>query len=190
MRHVTYVCMYYVTRHALVVRESHNTLRTRSFAHHVQTLECIPQACKCLHAKTPMPNYLREFIPAASAGCCACIFTNPLELVKTRMQLQGELKARGSYSIVYRNAFHASYTIAKHEGLLALQKGLFPALLYQVIMNGTRLSSYQIITNYGFTSGSDGRPVFLKCLLAGGFSGGLSAFLATPTMLVSIFYTF
>jgi len=28
------------------------------------------------------------------AACCACIFSNPLEVVKTRMQLQGELQVR------------------------------------------------------------------------------------------------
>ena len=136
-------------------------------------------------APRTMSSQLSEFIPAAVAGCCACLFTNPLEVVKTRMQLQGELQIRGSYTRHYRNAFHASYTIARHEGLLALQKGLCPALLYQVIMNGTRLSSYQMFTNMGLTSRDDGKPVFVRCVIAGGVSGGLSAFLATPTMLVS-----
>lgn len=135
-----------------------------------------------------MSSQLSEFIPAALAGCCACLFTNPLELVKTRMQLQGELRTRGSYAIHYRNALHASHTIVRHEGILALQKGLIPALLYQVIMNGTRLSSYQIMTNLGLTSGKDGRPVLLKCVFAGGLSGGFSAFLSSPTMLVSIIF--
>ena len=35
---------------------------------------------------------------AAAAAASACLFTNPLEVVKTRMQLQGELKARGEYA--------------------------------------------------------------------------------------------
>lgn len=37
-------------------------------------------------------------IAAVGAGC----FTNPLEVVKIRMQLQGELQSRGKYTIHYR----------------------------------------------------------------------------------------
>lgn len=131
-----------------------------------------------------MPSNFLEFVLGATAASGACFFTNPLEVVKIRMQLQGELQARGSYSVHYRNVFHASYTIAKHEGLTALQKGLCPALVYQVIMNGTRLGSYQVFTNVGLTSGSDGNPVFLKCLLAGAFSGALGALFGSPAYMV------
>lgn len=41
--------------------------------------------------------------------------------------------------MVYRNVLHAAWTIARTEGVLALQKGLGPALVYQFIMNGVRL---------------------------------------------------
>lgn len=131
-----------------------------------------------------MPSNLTEFVLGGLAGSGACLFTNPLEVVKTRMQLQGELKARGSYAIHYRNAFHASYTIARHEGILALQKGLVPGICYQVIMNGARLGSYQIFTNTGLTLGEDGQPVFLKCVIAGAISGALGAFLGSPVYMV------
>ena len=47
-------------------------------------------------------SYFVEFFLAGLAGCGACLFTNPLEVVKIRMQLQGELKARGQTTIVYR----------------------------------------------------------------------------------------
>ncbi|EDO39447.1 predicted protein [Nematostella vectensis] len=131
-----------------------------------------------------MTSQLKEFVLGATAASGACFFTNPLEVVKTRMQLQGELKSRGTYSVYYRNVFHASYTIAKYEGILAMQKGLFPALIYQVIMNGTRLGSYQIITNFGLTKDADGKPVFYKCLIAGAMSGGLGATLGSPFYLL------
>ncbi|CAI9582944.1 unnamed protein product, partial [Staurois parvus] len=36
-----------------------------------------------------------DFVLGASACCMACVFTNPLEVVKTRLQLQGELRSRG-----------------------------------------------------------------------------------------------
>lgn len=134
-----------------------------------------------------MPSHLTEFVLGGLAGSGACLFTNPLEVVKTRMQLQGELRARGSYTVYYRNVFNASYTIARHEGILALQKGLMPGILYQLIMNGARLGSYQIFTNAGLTLGKDGQPMFLKCLVAGAISGALGAFLGSPAYMVGIY---
>lgn len=52
---------------------------------------------------------------------------------------KGELKGKGTYQLHYRNVFHAAWTIARTDGVLALQKGLGPALVYQFVMNGVRL---------------------------------------------------
>lgn len=79
-----------------------------------------------------------EYLLGGLGAVCAGIFTNPLEVIKTRIQLQGEMKARGQYTIHYRNVFHAFYAVAKAEGLVSLQKGLVPALWYQFLMNGCR----------------------------------------------------
>ena len=54
-----------------------------------------------------------EFVLGATAACGAVLISNPLDVIKTRMQLQGELKARGQYNIAYRNIFHAAYMIVK-----------------------------------------------------------------------------
>lgn len=40
-----------------------------------------------------------EFLLGGLATCGASFFTNPLEVVKTRMQLQGELRAHGEYAV-------------------------------------------------------------------------------------------
>ena len=82
-----------------------------------------------------------EFAIGGLAAVCAGFITNPLEVVKTRMQLQGELRAKGKYVVHYRNLFHSSYQIAKHDGIVALQSGLVPALWVQLIMNGCRLGT-------------------------------------------------
>lgn len=55
------------------------------------------------------------------------------------LHTQGELAKKGTYPVVYRNVLHAAWTIARTEGVLALQKGLGPALVYQFTMNGVRL---------------------------------------------------
>lgn len=80
-----------------------------------------------------------EFVLGGTAAMGACLFTNPLEVLKTRLQLQGELKAKGHHAVHYKNVFHAGYVVARNDGLLALQKGLVPALWVQLVMNGARL---------------------------------------------------
>ena len=70
-----------------------------------------------------------------------------LQVVKTRMQLQGELQASGTYSRPYRNMLHAFVVIARNEGVRGLQKGLSTALGYQAVMNGTRLCLYDVTRN-------------------------------------------
>ncbi|XP_067879762.1 solute carrier family 25 member 35 isoform X2 [Heterodontus francisci] len=124
-----------------------------------------------------------DFMLAGAAACGACLFTNPLEVVKTRMQLQGELKRWGSYRLHYRNVFHATYTIWKVDGLLALQKGLLPALLYQFCMNGIRLGSYALMETSGYTL-SDGKISGAKSTVAGALAGVTGALLASPIYLV------
>lgn len=125
-------------------------------------------------------HILRECVTGGIAASGACLFSNPLEVVKTRMQLQGELQVRGTYAVHYRNVFHAFYMIAKVDGVTGLQKGLVPGLIYQFFMNGIRLGSYQMMTNMKLTNNKDGDISFVKCLLGGAVSGAVGAFSASP----------
>lgn len=125
-----------------------------------------------------------EFVLGGLAAVGAGFFSNPLEVVKTRIQLQGELRARGQYVVLYRNFAHAFVAIAKVDGPLALQKGLVPALWYQITMNGIRLGAYQTITNAGFTRNAHGDVSLWRCALAGAVSGCIGAFVGNPMYLV------
>lgn len=60
------------------------------------------------------------------------------KVVKTRIQLQGELAARGTYVEPYKGIINAFVTVAKNDGLPGLQKGLTPALYFQFIINSFR----------------------------------------------------
>lgn len=125
-----------------------------------------------------------EFALGGAAAVCAGFFTNPLEVMKTRMQLQGELQARGQHSVHYKNVFHAGYVIAKHEGVLALQKGLVSGLSFQLFLNGSRFGLYQIITEKGLMNDDQGKLIFYRSLLFGGICGSFGAYLASPFYLV------
>lgn len=118
------------------------------------------------------------------AACGACLFTNPLEVVKTRMQLQGELQAPGTYQRHYRNVFHAFITIGKVDGLAALQKGLAPALLYQFLMNGIRLGTYGLAEAGGYLHTAEGNLSPARSAAAGAMAGVMGAYLGSPIYMV------
>ena len=126
-----------------------------------------------------------DFLLGGLGGCGAGFCTNPLEVVKTRMQLQGELKARGKYTVHYKNSFHAFYIIGKYDGILALQKGLVPALWYQFFMNGCRLGAYQSFINFGWTKDSQGNHSLPRSIIAGAVAGSIGAVVGSPFYMVS-----
>ncbi|KAK7866891.1 hypothetical protein R5R35_001634 [Gryllus longicercus] len=125
-----------------------------------------------------------EFLIGGAAAIGAGIFTNPLEVVKTRFQLQGELQARGLYAVHYKNFFHAFYAVAKADGILALQKGLVPALWYQLFLNGVRLGTYQFAEKRNWTFNKDGSTSAVKCVIVGAVAGCAGAFSGSPFYLV------
>ncbi|XP_045931773.1 solute carrier family 25 member 34 [Micropterus dolomieu] len=119
-----------------------------------------------------------DFALGALACCAACVFTNPLEVVKTRLQLQGELRARGSYQRHYHGVLQALWVVGRTDGLRGLQKGLSAGLIYQGVMNGVRLGSYSYCDALGITKFHGGS------LLSGAGAGALGAFIASPAYLV------
>ncbi|RKP37126.1 mitochondrial carrier domain-containing protein [Dimargaris cristalligena] len=70
---------------------------------------------------------------AATAGIVTATATNPIWLVKTRMQLQSQVGSAAAASAngvpVYRNSLHCLYRVAKDEGLRGLYKGLTASYL-------------------------------------------------------------
>jgi solute carrier family 25, member 34/35 len=79
----------------------------------------------------------KDFSLGGLATSGACVFSNPFEVVKIRLQLQGELQHGGEK--YYKGTVNAFYKIIKNEGIFSIQKGLVPALYYQFFMNGFRL---------------------------------------------------
>ncbi|XP_066493608.1 solute carrier family 25 member 34 [Tiliqua scincoides] len=119
-----------------------------------------------------------DFVLGATACCMACVFTNPLEVVKTRLQLQGELCSQGTYPRHYRGVLQAMLAVSKADGLRGLQKGLTAGLLYQGLMNGVRFCFYSHAEDVGLTKKPGGT------IVAGAVAGALGAFVGSPAYLV------
>jgi solute carrier family 25 protein 34/35 len=59
--------------------------------------------------------------------CIQVTVSNPAEVAKTRLQLQGEL-AKGGGVRVYNNSLDVFKKTLKNEGIRGLQRGLSPAV--------------------------------------------------------------
>ncbi|XP_052191388.1 folate transporter 1, chloroplastic isoform X4 [Diospyros lotus] len=75
---------------------------------------------------------------AAEGGALVCLCTNPIWLVKTRLQLQTPLHQTRPYSGLY----DAVRTILKEEGWAALYKGLLPGL-FLVTHGAIQFTAYE-----------------------------------------------
>lgn len=75
---------------------------------------------------------------AAEAGALVCFCTNPIWLVKTRLQLQNPLHQTRRYSGLY----DALKTIMREEGWRALYKGIVPSL-FLVSHGAVQFTAYE-----------------------------------------------
>ncbi|XP_068629680.1 solute carrier family 25 member 35-like isoform X1 [Battus philenor] len=114
----------------------------------------------------------------------ATLFTNPIEVVKTRLQLQGELAARGKHDVFYKNVPHGLFVIARSEGLRALQNGLPAMLGFQFCLNTFRLGVYRISERRRLIIGPDGRLSAWRAAIAAGIGGAFGSIAGTPFFLV------
>ncbi|KAH7886061.1 mitochondrial carrier domain-containing protein [Phlebopus sp. FC_14] len=111
--------------------------------------------------------------------------SNPAEVAKTRMQLQGELAKDGGQKI-YKNALDVFAKTWRNEGIRGLQRGLSPAYAYQILLNGSRLGFYEPFRRS--INRAISRPLTdqipLTSLLAGAASGAVGASLGNPLFLI------
>jgi solute carrier family 25 protein 34/35 len=121
-----------------------------------------------------------EFVLGALASCGAVTVSNPMEVIKTRFQLQGELQKRGIYVVQYRNLSHAFLTIARNEGIRGLQKGLLLAYPYTITMNGTRLGLYEKTKSFFSYYTGFNRNGWFVGLSSGATTGILGSIVANP----------
>lgn len=126
------------------------------------------------------------FIAGGVAACGAVTVTNPIELIKTRMQLQGELAAKDQTKKVYTGLFQGLGTILKHEGVRGTQRGLLAAYVYQLGLNGCRLGFYEPFrhTLNGFFGYTEKDQQFSLNIIAGAGSGIMGAIMGSPFYLV------
>ncbi|ESK92703.1 mitochondrial inner membrane protein [Moniliophthora roreri MCA 2997] len=120
-----------------------------------------------------------ELFAGGAAGGCQVIFTNPLEIVKIRLQVQGEAaKAEGA---VPRGAIH----IVRQLGVLGLYKGASACLLRDIPFSAIYFPAYGHLKSDLFKEGYNGKQLsFVETLAAAGIAGMPAAYLTTPADVV------
>jgi len=104
-------------------------------------------------------------------------------VAKTRLQLDAELR-RGNK--VYSGPMDVFYRTWKLEGIRGVQRGLGPAYVYQMLLNGSRLGFYEPLRrglNRAFGVAPDQVPAG-TAVAAGAISGVIGSMLGNPFFLV------
>jgi len=120
-----------------------------------------------------------ELVAGGTAGGCQVVFTNTLEIVKIRLQVQGEAaKAEGA---VPRGALH----IIRQLGLLGLYRGASACLLRDIPFSAIYFPTYSHLKKDVFHEGYHGKRLsFLETLTSAGIAGMPAAYLTTPADVV------
>merc|ERR550532_1837458 len=125
----------------------------------------------------------KKYLMCVAAASVAEATTYPLDLCKTRLQIQGELSCDRGSGKAYRGMLRTMFGIVREEGLFQLWRGILPALYRHAIYTGFRMSAYEEIRNSLTKDDKNGFPVWKK-VVAGMMAGGIGQLMASPTDLV------
>eukprot|EP01111_Echinosteliopsis_oligospora_P004468 TRINITY_DN1724_c0_g1_i1.p1 TRINITY_DN1724_c0_g1~~TRINITY_DN1724_c0_g1_i1.p1 ORF type:complete len:310 (-),score=97.00 TRINITY_DN1724_c0_g1_i1:24-953(-) len=118
-----------------------------------------------------------QYLLGGLAGMSATCVVQPIDLIKTRMQLSGH------GGVKYTNSFEAFKAIARQEGITGMYRGLSAGLLRQATYSTTRLGSYNTYSELLAGKDENGKPKplsFVLKLVAGSAAGATGAVVGTP----------
>ena len=108
-------------------------------------------------------RYGIKFCLSAVAASVAETATFPLDITKTRMQIQGEV-ASGSHKGPRLGMIGTAAGIVQQEGLFSLWRGLPPAVMRHVFYSGSRMGIYEQLRNNVFKRNADVRTIADACM--------------------------
>jgi len=131
-------------------------------------------------------NKVQKYILTVNAAIVSEILTFPLDITKTRLQLQNELNINQvlKTQIQYRGTVRTALGILREEGISGIYAGLPPALLRHVVYSGIRIGLYEQIKD--IVKGDSDHFSLWKKIVAGAASGAIGQLIASPTDLVKV----
>lgn len=116
-----------------------------------------------------------ELFAGGGAGACQVVFTNPLEIVKIRLQMQGEVS-----KTVEGAPKRSAIWIVRNLGLFGLYKGAVACLLRDVPFSAIYFPAYAHLKKDYFKEGPNKKLSIWELLVAGAIAGMPAAYFTTP----------
>uniref|UniRef100_A0A096LWZ2 Mitochondrial basic amino acids transporter n=1 Tax=Poecilia formosa TaxID=48698 RepID=A0A096LWZ2_POEFO len=120
-----------------------------------------------------------QFITGAAAGTMQCIICCPMELAKTRMQMQGTGQKKSSSKKLYKNSLDCLLHIYRQEGLRGINRGMVTTLVREAPGFGMYFWTYAVLTQSLGCEPNDSY-VIPKLLFSGGMAGITSWIVTYP----------
>ncbi|CAB3224024.1 unnamed protein product [Arctia plantaginis] len=130
-------------------------------------------------------SVLSRYFVAVLSACVAETVTYPLDLAKTRLQLQNEVAAvKSGLHMEYRGLISTAINISTKEGVLKLWSGLLPMFHRHMLYSGCRLVFYEQIRN--LLLDENGRLSLGFSIICGATCGAMAQIIASPADLVKV----
>ena len=125
-----------------------------------------------------------KYVLSVSAACVAEVVTYPLDLVKTRLQMQGEgVRALGEGR--YRGTVRTLLGVVREEGVTRLWQGVTPGMARHVVYSGLRMNLYDLLRRER-RSRVETEMGLLDRAVMGMVAGGLAQAVASPADLIKV----
>jgi len=123
----------------------------------------------------------KKFCLTGAASMCSEAATFPIDITKTRMQLQGEAGFTGT-----KHGFVGMMTsIVQNEGIFGLYRGMSPAVARHIPYTGFRALGYEYIRKI-FCGEDVSKAGFMAKAASGMLAGGIGQALAVPCDLIKV----
>lgn len=134
-------------------------------------------------------NLFRFALSGLSCMCAATV-TNPIDVIKTRMQLDNELGSQHESRNIFHNRYYRGLVrgaarIAHEEGIRGLYKGITPSLMREASYSSLRLGLYEPLKEWFGATDPAHTPLWKK-VCSGAIAGAIGSAIACPTDVVKI----
>ncbi|XP_020625395.1 mitochondrial uncoupling protein 4-like [Orbicella faveolata] len=135
-------------------------------------------------------SFAYKYCLSSLAATVAETVTFPLDITKTRLQIQGErastVPSTTAANVPYRGMVRTAVGIVEEEGLRNLWSGVTPAILRHIVYTGSRMTAYEFLRNKVLKRNPDGKFALWKSVIAGMTAGAFGQLIASPTDLVKV----
>lgn len=113
---------------------------------------------------------LNQFLAGSAAGAIQCVVCCPMELAKTRLQMQGTGEKTSSTRKVYKNSLDCLIRIYQQEGIRGVNRGMVITVIRETPAFGVYFLVYDVLTR---SLGCEPEHSYIipKLLFSGGMAG-------------------